>query len=169
MLLWYLFIFSFLISPLYPVLDGLVSPIYLENRYTFTNYEFARGHVYFKNGFDLPLNGTVVLNILDAVNGYIQSNRSTILFQRNLVLGQGASIKGDCFLLLNNNTLEFSSDQFLSTGDRLFCCATGEIRGQDTTIFNRPCSTCRNIMLKQIKQIRQIKNHNMNMNENENK
>lgn len=136
MLLIYLFIFTFLISPLYPILDGFASPIYLENRYTFTNYEFARGHVYFKNGFDLPLNGTVILNILEPVNGYIQSNRSTILFQRSLVLGQGASIKGDCFLLLNNNTLEFSSDQFLSAGDRLFCCTTGEIRGQDTTIFN---------------------------------
>ena len=44
------------IVELFSILDGRVTPIYLESKYTFTNFEWARGSVYFKEGFELPLN-----------------------------------------------------------------------------------------------------------------
>lgn len=122
--------------PLHSVLDGWAAPIYLENRYTFTNYEFARGHVYFKDGFDLPVNGTVVLNLLDPVEGVIQANRSTMLLQNDLILGRDSAVKGYCFVRLNSNILEFTSDQYLASTDRLFLTLDGEIRGLESTILD---------------------------------
>ena len=68
------------------VLDGRVTPIYLENRYTFTNFEWAVGDVYFKQGFDAPINGTVILDIHQEVGGSIGLRNSTLRLTGHLNL-----------------------------------------------------------------------------------
>ena len=77
----FLLLLFFLISAIgqiHAFLDGRLAPIYLENRYTFTNYEWAKGNVYFKNGFDLPINGTVIMDITQEVRGKILFRKSTL-------------------------------------------------------------------------------------------
>ena len=131
----YLFLYFFLcITEMYAVLDGLVTPIYLENRYTFTNYEFARGHVYFKNGFDCPVNGTIILSLLNPVEGVIRAQRSTLRLRTDLVLGDRSSIRGECFIELRELLLQITSDQTLSSSDRWFFPTNGEVRGVGSII-----------------------------------
>lgn len=76
---------------LWAILDGRISPIYLDNRYTFTNGEWARGTVFFNGGFDVPAGGTVYLS-LDAgsVTNSIALNGGTIIMEKYLALqGRG--------------------------------------------------------------------------------
>lgn len=73
------------------ILDGRLTPIFLDTRYTFTNGEWARGTVFFNNGFDVPPNGTAYVSLNGgAVGGSIGLNGGTLVIDRFLRLeGQG--------------------------------------------------------------------------------
>ena len=92
------------------VLDGRVTPIYLENRYTFTNFEWTKGRVYFKEGFDLPVGGTIFYGSSDLVNADINLNQGTIVFQGNLTLSSKATLRGTGFLDLQHYALRLQND-----------------------------------------------------------
>lgn len=109
MMIFYLIsLFFYATAPLNAVLDGRVAPIYLTTRYTFTNYELARGSVYFLNGFDVPLNGTIILDISQGmVYGKSTINNGTLFLKSDLEFHHDAYISGSCFLQPNNYTLYY--------------------------------------------------------------
>ncbi len=54
------------------ILDGRVQPIYIDGSYTFSNYEWARGEVHFRDGFSVPPQTTAILGITSStVRGFI--------------------------------------------------------------------------------------------------
>lgn len=86
---------------IYPLLDGRTTPIVLDTRYSFTNFELARGFVHFRNGFDLPPGGTVILQ-LDGncpVFNAIYLNGGTLIINNELTLGSNVRIQGNGFLI----------------------------------------------------------------------
>lgn len=86
-------------------LNGLLSPIYVTNSYTFTDGERADGFVSFLNGFDLPTNGTITLNLSPGcmISGEINMNGGTIKALSPVILGPGGSrISGNGFLNIPN-------------------------------------------------------------------
>lgn len=102
-----LFISFFYLQNLYTILDGRVVPIYLENRYTFTNFEWARGKVYFKNGFDLPVNGTAIVGINQEVNANIVGYNSTLRLENHLKLATDVNITGSGFIDAQGYSIRF--------------------------------------------------------------
>ena len=103
-------LFFYAVTPLKAVLDGRVAPIYLTTRYTFTNFEWARGSVYFKNGFDAPINGTVILDVNEEIGGTIGLKNSTLRLNENLNLSIDSSITGSGFIDAQNKTIFFKRD-----------------------------------------------------------
>lgn len=86
-------------SSLRAILDGRVNPIYIDTVYTFTNGEWARGSVFFRKGFDLPIGGTVYLGIDGGfVNGPIQLNGATLSLQQAITLKNLATIVAPGFI-----------------------------------------------------------------------
>lgn len=81
-------------EPLQAILDGRVTPIFLDSTYSFSNYEWARGQVHFLNGFVVPPNTTAILGLTAPVQGpYLildsggnSDNQATILLETPLVL-----------------------------------------------------------------------------------
>ena len=118
------------------VLDGRAAPIYLESRYTFTNYEWVKGIVYFNQGFDLPVNGTIFFDSSDLINADINLNGGTIVFQNNIFLSSKASLSGQGFLDLRGNALRLRSDLTLSGSDRLYILSSGSIIGEADTVIS---------------------------------
>ena len=119
-----LFIIYFYHRPLSAVLDGRVAPIYLTTRYTFTNFEWAYGRVYFKQGFDLPINGTAIVDLVEPVDGNIVFKNSTLIMNNNLNITSNATITGTGFINAKGNILKFDasiglgpSDRFIFTGN----------------------------------------------------
>ena len=106
----------FFAQNLSPVLDGRVAPIYLENRYTFTNYEWARGNVYFKNGFDLPVGGTIILDINQEVGADINLNSGTLSLSGNLDLSLNTGIRSSGFIDAQGNTILFKKSWLFDNG-----------------------------------------------------
>ena len=100
------------------VLDGRVTPIYLENRYTFTNFEWARGNVYFKNGFDLPFGGTVILDINQEVGADIRMMNGTLRLNGNLAFSHDASLTGSGFIDAQNKAISFKNDWVIKANER---------------------------------------------------
>lgn len=98
------------IFQLHAVLDGRITPIYLENRYSFTHYEWARGKVYFKNGFDLPTNGTVIMDITQEVHGKILFRKSTLRLLNDLRLALNGALTGSGFIDAQANSIFFKND-----------------------------------------------------------
>ena len=93
-----------------PVLDGRSAMIYLENRYTFTNFEWARGNVYFKKGFDLPVNGTVILDINQEVDGLILFQNSTLRLDGKLMLSENSTMSGSGYLDARGSVISFRNN-----------------------------------------------------------
>ena len=112
---------------LFGVLDGRTTPIYLESRYSFTNFEWARGKVYFKQGFDLPFNGTVIIDITEEVRGKVQFRNSTLRLSNDLRLALDASLTGSGFvdaqgnsIFLKNDWQPLPTERFVFTSDVTF-------------------------------------------------
>lgn len=89
----------FFVSDLRPILDGRTNPIYLDTAYTFTQGEWARGSVFFRKGFDLPVGGTIYLGIdTGFVNGPINLNGGTLTLEKPLFLKNQGSIFASGFI-----------------------------------------------------------------------
>ena len=95
MLLMLLLIFlPVIVQPLQAILDGRVTPIFLDTNYGFSNFEWARGEVHFLQGFTVPPNTTAILGLtapvlganLNLDNGGDASNQATILLETPLTL-----------------------------------------------------------------------------------
>lgn len=86
-----LFFESVTTSALRANLNGFTTPIFVSNTYTFTDGERADGFVTFLNGFDLPINGTVTLNLSPGclISGDIQMNGGTLIVTSPVILGPG--------------------------------------------------------------------------------
>ncbi|MBM3893178.1 hypothetical protein FJ365_02130 [Candidatus Dependentiae bacterium] len=59
----YIFLVIMASRPVVAILDGRIQPIYIDGGYTFTNYEWARGEVHFRDGFSVPPQTTAILGI----------------------------------------------------------------------------------------------------------
>lgn len=70
------------------ILDGRTGnfPIELDTTYTFSNFEWARGYVKFRNGFDVPPNGTIFLGVNQEIEGPVTMNGGTIILERDMIL-----------------------------------------------------------------------------------
>lgn len=88
------------------VLDGRVAPIVVDYRYTFTNWELARGYVSFEKGFDLPLNGTITLQLSSKSSIYdsINMNRGSIQLIGGMYLGPSFRLMNDGFIFSKGTT-----------------------------------------------------------------
>ena len=100
-------LFSMSMYKLYAVLDGRVTPIYLASRYTFSNFEWARGNVYFKKGFDLPLNGTAILDVSKEVQGSIGFHNSTLTLYGKLQLSENSTFTGAGYIDARGSVIFF--------------------------------------------------------------
>lgn len=116
------------------VLDGRVTPIILNTTYTFTNYEWVKGRVTFNQGFDLPLNGTVLFDSIETTAGTITFSNSTLVLKNNLLLGKNALFVGIGFIDPRGSIIKLRSDMVLAlTGKTtLFILSNGEIRGEQS-------------------------------------
>jgi hypothetical protein len=107
---------------LYPILDGRTAPIVLDTRYTFSNFEWAYGHVSFNQGFDVPSTGTVILRldgtspIYDDIN---LSDGGTLILQKDITLERDVTITGSGFIDANNNNIDFHDLTFYGNHVRL--------------------------------------------------
>lgn len=63
---------SFTSTEVEAILDGRTTPTFIHSTYTFTNYEWARGAVYFTAGFEVPPSVTAVLGLTVPVQGDVQ-------------------------------------------------------------------------------------------------
>lgn len=90
---------------LYPILDGRAAPIVLDSRYTFSNYEWARGFVSFRAGFDLPIGGTITLRLdsTTPISRSIGMNDGTLILEDDLHLGEDVTFTGSGFLQGNGH------------------------------------------------------------------
>ncbi len=71
-----------------PILDGRTSPIFVSTTYTFTDYEWAYGDVFFKEGFNVPSGKRAILDITQPVTGRVDLRGTGILLLRGpLVFG----------------------------------------------------------------------------------
>ena len=131
----FIFLIFFKIGNLCAVLDGRVTPIYLEDRYTFTNFEWVRGSVYFKKGFDLPLQGTVLFDSSEIVNEGIRFQNSTIMLKNNLSLGPTASMYGIGHIDLGGYAIKLQTDWVLNSVDTFFITSSGSIIGESDTVI----------------------------------
>lgn len=110
------------------ILDGRTSLIVLDNRYTFTNYEFARGFISFRDGFDLPVGGTIILSLdgVAPIKNNITMNKGTILLDNSIHLNSEVTFSGDGFIVGSNatinfeQTLNFSANYMHLSGDLTF-------------------------------------------------
>lgn len=100
---------QFFVQPLHAILDGRSAPIVLENRYTFTNYEWAKGFVSFRGGFDLPTNGTVfiALDTTAEVEANINLNGGTIFLKNDIYLAPGTQFLGNGFIVGDSSAITF--------------------------------------------------------------
>ena len=112
---------------IHAVLDGRAAPIYLESRYTFTNYEWAKGLVYFKQGFDLPAHGTAFLDITHKVEKSINLKNGTLVLLGDLILSADSSITGSGYIDARGKRLFFManwqplpSERYFFTSDVIF-------------------------------------------------
>jgi hypothetical protein len=81
------------------ILDGRAAPIYLDTRYTFTNYEWARGSVFFRDGFDVAPGGTIFLGMEGGlVQQNIELNGGTICLENDLNLTVNSHMTGSGFI-----------------------------------------------------------------------
>lgn len=105
--------FNFDNNSLQADLDGTITPIILDTKYTFSNGESVNGIVFLNGGFDLPPNGTVFFNLLPGptLEGIISGTSSTIIFNRNASFGPTSKLVGSFFLHGTNQTLINDSDQ----------------------------------------------------------
>ena len=101
------------------VLDGRVTPIYVESRYTFTNYEWARGNVYFRNGFDLPPGGTINLDINQEVGSDIYLKNGTLRLLGDLKLSSNTQIRETGFINAREKVISFKNDWILAPGQKI--------------------------------------------------
>lgn len=88
-------------------LDGTVSPIIMDTKYTFTNNEVMKGLVYLNAGCDLPVNGTVTFNVASGtkIEGAISGTNSTIVFKKNTILGHSVRLFGSFFFKSDSKTV----------------------------------------------------------------
>lgn len=99
LLLLIIVVIDFLGSLLNAILDGRVSPIHLDSVYTFSQGEWARGSVFFRKGFDLPVGGTIYLGIDGGfVNGPINLNGGTLTLEKPLFLQNKGFIVASGFI-----------------------------------------------------------------------
>lgn len=125
--------FLLLVQHLDAILDGRTAPIYLDTRYTFTNYEWARGSVFFRQGFDVPPAGTVLLGIdggLVAAN--INLKGGTVRLERDIVLGSDTSLTGSGFIDMKFKKIIFSRASYpglFAVGSYVKFLSTGTIEG----------------------------------------
>ena len=108
------------------ILDGRTTPIYLDSVYTFTQGEWARGSVFFRQGFDLPIGGTAYLSIDSGfVNGPINLNGGTLILQSHLILKNRGIIVAPGFMRGTNG---FPSSVFLKYEGRELWGGVGKIK-----------------------------------------
>lgn len=88
-------------------LDGTLAPIFVESSYTFTDGETARGFVSFRNGFDIPADGTVILELAPGmgVDGAVNFNGGTLELREHCIFGPRVVINGKGFIKSNGSTL----------------------------------------------------------------
>lgn len=128
MLLYFLIAAIFGTSNLSAILDGRITPIVLNTRYTFTNYEWAYGFVSFRGGFDLPTNGTIGLRLDERafIGNNINMNNGTIMLNGELYLGPSINfidngfIVGQPGIITVQNTLQLLTYYIHLTGDVSF-------------------------------------------------
>jgi hypothetical protein len=119
-----LLLLPLLVPHLLAILDGRRAPVFVNTAYTFTNYEWARGEVYFRSGFVVPPNITAILGVTVPVVGEIllcaggdDSTPSTIMLETPLDIGS-ATLKGGCTFKTKNNIDGYLLG-FSGCGDRL--------------------------------------------------
>lgn len=106
------------------ILDGRVTPVVVDSMYTFTDYEWARGEVYFNAGFIVPINTTAILGIdvpfkggmrLSAYAGSL-AELGTIILEKPLIKISGNTLGSCIFKTLNG--YEGIVSGFTDFGDR---------------------------------------------------
>ncbi len=106
------------------ILDGRTAPVVLDTTYTFTDYEWARGEVYFNAGFVIPKNTTAIWGVDVPFKGYASfssgatsiSELSTIILEKPLINSTGLSWGSCMFKTLND--YEGIVSGFSDFGDR---------------------------------------------------
>ena len=112
-----LFLFLSEFSPCKAVLDGRNTAIVVDTHYTFTNFEWARGFVKFKNGFDVPANGTIFLGVYTEVSGQMVflNNRSTIILEDTLSIDKASGFSGSGFIKTNNHWIYYRDNMSVNS------------------------------------------------------
>jgi hypothetical protein len=101
-------------------LDGYGEPIFVQNTYTLTAGNFARGNVKFLKGMNISgdLFTPIILQLNDIVDGQITFlTTSHVDVQQDLYLGNTASIlflNNDGFITANNHKIFFTEDLFIT-------------------------------------------------------
>lgn len=96
--------------PLAAILDGTNQAIYLTTHYTFTQGEWAKGFVTFLNGFDIPTNGTVYLDIHPPIQGQINFNNGTLVMKSDLNFGPLIGLSGNGYIKSNNYSINYTGE-----------------------------------------------------------
>ena len=126
----YIFVILWHFSALSAVLDGRITPVILTSKYTFTNFEWVKGRVTFLNGFDLPVNGTVLMDNAGVVYGTMIFDNSTLILKNHLLCASGSLLKGVGFISPENNKINLEGNMVLRSGDRFIFTSNGDIRGK---------------------------------------
>lgn len=101
-------------KPVYAILDGRSAPVFVDAAYTFSNYEWARGEVYFRRGFSVPESTTAILGLTVPVTSAIQvsdgspfpSSPGRLILETPLML-EGASMTGKAIVRTSDLTPGF--------------------------------------------------------------
>jgi hypothetical protein len=121
-----IFTFSLLKSDI----DGTVTPSVVNHKYQFLDGETAKGFVAFKAGFELPINGTIYLDLAPGtfISGEIIFNGGTIDFQEDLSFSTQAKWTGSGFFrtIVNNIII---SDRLIVNDHYFFSASRTELIG----------------------------------------
>lgn len=93
-------VFALMIQDLSADLNGIINPIVVDSKYTFTDGETAIGFVSFRKGFDLPVGGTVTFALAPGmeIEGPVSFRGGTLRLSENVKFGPGVSWSGPGFI-----------------------------------------------------------------------
>lgn len=124
-------------SSMHPIIDGTITPSYVQNTYNFSNNESAKGFVSFLKGFNLPAGGTVTLNLAPGcmVNGPINLNGGTL----KIVNGSPIFFGPDTTKIIGNGTIDANhliiTKELIFTGTVNFTASNLTLSGRGNIRF----------------------------------
>lgn len=93
-----------------PIIDGRFIPVDLENTYTFTPFEWAKGCVSFEKGLEVPAESSIFIGVNQPIKGIIYLNGGTIVLTRDMELSIDSGFSGNGNIQTNGHNLIIKSD-----------------------------------------------------------